>query len=130
MTFPCISNDARPQDSVCAMPDTVETTAAQVNDENSTFVILASLFLYISMLTEQDGVRLSGDSYLVYQNEEGQLKSLRVTLVFRFDSSQVDGSVLFISQRVDGSGDVLYVTLENATIVAYAKTGRNVITIR
>ena len=66
----------------------------------------------------------------MYPNEEGRLKSLKVTLVFRFDSSQVDGSVLFVSQRVDGSGDALYVTLENATIVAYARTGRNVITIR
>ena len=125
-----MTNDARRQDSVCAVPDTVEMTAAQVNDENSTFVILPSLFLYISLLTEQDGVRLSGDSYLVYPNEKGHLKSLKITLVFRFDSSQVDGSVLFVSQHRDGSGDALYVTLENATIVAYARTGRNVITIR
>ena len=39
-----MTNDARLQDSVCAVPDTVEMTAAQVNDDNSTFVIYRHSF--------------------------------------------------------------------------------------
>ena len=84
--------------------------------------------LFICFYLEISGARFNGSSFSIYEVNSGLKESYTISISFRF--YQPNGGLVFIPQNQDGSGNSLFVKLENRSLIAYARIGRETLEVR
>ena len=86
------------------------------------------MLLFICFHLEISGARFNANSYYVYEIDPGLRLTYRISISFRF--YQPNGGLVFIPQNQNGSGNSLFVKLENSSLIAYARIGRETLELR